>query len=235
MVAKKRKPPIKKRKPPIKKRKGHISGSSFTHAELKKYVNAIKKLRKNKRGKKKKKVGITNMTSFLNLLYNAHQERQYRYSPYSYRRRYPYRYKRRNLMRGHPFSYPRMIRDADVDQIWNATKLPNSKTKDGIITNLNEVYRQLTGFELLKSLPSSKPPAEQRGNIRIGKKDDDRIEAPIDISNEAAKPVALPSQPSSAPPIRKPRSLPIKPSSNPPPVRYDYYDTSSEDEEDENN
>ena len=146
----------KKKKAPIKK-KGHISDSSFTHDELKKFMMTIKKLRKNKRGKKKKKVGLTNVTSFLNLLYNVDKEKQ--------------RKPRQNLMYAHPYKYPALIRDADVDKIWKATKIPSSKTPNGIITNLNDVYRQLTGFDMLKP-PGKKLPKHQRGAISIKSHDD---------------------------------------------------------------
>lgn len=155
---KKKKAPIKKKGKKKVKKKGHISDSSFTHDELKKFMTTIKKLRKNKRGKKKKKIGLTNVTSFLNLLYNVDKEKQ--------------RKPRQNLMYAHPYKYPALIRDADVDKIWKATKIPSSKTPNAIVTNLNDVYRQLTGFQMLKPLPGKKLPKHQRGAISIKSHDD---------------------------------------------------------------
>ena len=180
MPAAKKKAPAKKKTQAKKKKSSGGIGSSFTDAELKKFAGVINKLRKNRRTTKAKKVGITNMSSFMNLLYNADRERQYAYNrrryPYSYRRRYPYGYRRKNLMRGHPFRYPSMIEDADVNSIWNSTKLPTGKkrSRDGIITDLNQVYRSLIGFNLLKSpmgdVGSVNPmpkPISERGKINV--------------------------------------------------------------------
>ena len=190
-------------------------GTSFTEAELRKFAGVINKIRKNKRGVKKKKVGLTNMSSFMNLLYNADRERKYahyqRRYPYAYRRRYPYGYKRRNLMRAHPFRYPSMIEDADVNAIWNATKLPRGrKSKDGIITDLNQVYRTLVGFNLLKS------PMPALGSINVVGPDANKSEPPraprAPLAPPRAPPRALPKAPSPAPP----RALPKAPSQAPP-------------------
>ena len=229
---------IKKKSRAVKKKSGAAKfGSSFTEAELKKFAGVIKKLRKNKRGVKKKKVGLTNMSSFMNLLYNADRERQYAYYkrryPYGYRRRYPYGYKRRNLMRAHPFKYPSMIQDADVNAIWNATKLPRGRrSKDGIITDLNQVYRSLVGFNLLKS------PMPAVGSINVVGPDANIKPAPAPVAPPApprAPPYMVASKSNNPPPVREARKLPIKPSTAPPQRGYDVYasDSSSEEEEED--
>lgn len=224
-------PKPKKKSKSIKKKKktSYINGSSFTEKELKTFSNVLRKIRKGRRGTKGKKVGITNMSSFMNLLYNAGQERQYAYNrrryynpsyggyrPRQYRPRY---YRRSNMMRAHPFKYPSMIENADVNHIWNATKLPRgSKSKDAIISDLNQVYKQLVGFNLLKS------PMPAVGSINVVGPD-----AGIPKKKEPKGPYLMPSKPGAAPPIREAPKLPSKPSAAPPPPISD--DESSEDEE----
>ena len=195
----------KKKKKTNKKKKNndnqYISGTSFTHAELKKYINTIKKIRNKKNGKKKKKIGLTNTISFLNLLYNADKEKQKK--------------PKRNLLKSHPFNYPSLIHDNNVDHVWNATKVRTSKNKDGLVSNLNEVYRQLYGFNLLAP-PPKRQPIHKRGSINI--KTPDEMKSPSDISvTTTNKNKPLPKKPSRPPPPQKTQTLPKKPSYTPPP------------------
>ena len=212
-----------------KKKSGAISGSSFSETELRKFESVIQKIRKGRRGNKGKKVGITNMSSFMNLLHNASRERYYHRSGYGgyggYRRRYGYA----NRMMANPYKYPSLIRDADVNHIWNATKLPKSKTKDGIITNLNQVYRQLVGFDLLK--PATKLPIAERGSINVVGPDAAKQKKAEEPKEEPKGPYLIPSRPSKTPQIREAPQLPSRPSRAPPPVMEDEDSSSSEDEE----
>ena len=137
-AAKKKKPIAKKKKPVAKKKKyshPYIGQDSFTPKELKQYLTAIKKLKKKKKTVKQKKVGLTNLVSFLNLMYNADKEK----------RKLP----RKNLMVAHPFKYPSLIQNVDVNAIWKATSLPSRGTKNAIISNVNDVYRHLVGYNLM--------------------------------------------------------------------------------------
>ena len=220
-----------------KKKSKAISGSSFSETELRKFESVIRKIRKGRRGNKGKKVGITNMSSFMNLLHNASRERYYHRSGYGgyggYRRRYG-GYRRRyggyaNRMMANPYKYPSLIRDADVNHIWNATKLPKSKTKDGIITNLNQVYRQLVGFDLLK--PATKLPIAERGSINVVGPDVAKQKKVEEPKEEPKGPYLMPSRPSKTPQIREAPQLPSRPSRAPPPVMEDEDSSSSEDEE----
>lgn len=232
MVAKKKSAP--KKKSGAKKKSGSKGiGSSFTDAELKQVVNVLQKIRKGRKGKRGKKVGITNMSSMMNMLYNADRERYYAYNRRRYPRRYPYPYRRRNMMRAHPFRYPSLIQDADVNAIWGRTKLPRTpRSRDGIISDLNAVYRTLVGFNLLKT------PMPAVGSINVVGPDGGSEKKSAPPKEDKPPPYMLPSKPSSAPPMMevKPvprRELPNKPSSNPQPKRYDPFEdeSSSEDEE----
>ena len=113
----------------------YIDDDSFSPQELKKYIAVMKKMKKNKRTTKQKKVGLTNVVSFLNLLYNADKEK----------RKKP----RKNLMVANAQRYPSLIRDADVDVIWKSTKLPAARTKRGMVSNINGVYRQMLANDLI--------------------------------------------------------------------------------------
>lgn len=230
MVAKKKSAP--KKKSGAKKKSGSKGiGSSFTDAELKQVVNVLQKIRKGRKGKKGKKVGITNMSSMMNMLYNADRERYYTYNRRRYPRRYPYPYKRRNMMRAHPFRYPSMIQDADVNAIWGRTKLPRTpRSRDGIISDLNAVYRTLVGFNLLKT------PMGEMGSIKVTGPDGDKKSAPP--KEDKPPPYMLPVKPSNAPPIREVRpvrrELPKAPAKVPQPKPPDVFqDDSSSSEEDE--
>ena len=144
----------------------YLSNGTFTMAELNKYVSVLKKIRKGKTTPKRKKVGIANTVSFLNLLYNADKEKQKQ--PHA----------RRNLMVTHPFNYPSMIPTNSVSALWNATKIPSSKTSDGLVNNLNNIYRTLVAYNLIdnpygprnnavnkpRSLPEMPAPKEKQND-----------------------------------------------------------------------
>lgn len=204
-----------------KKKSKAISGSSFTEAELKKFTNVIKKIRKGRRGNNGKKVGITNLSSFMNLLHNASRERDHM------RSRTKGRYRAANMMMAHPFKYPSLIQDADVNHIWNATKLPKSKTKDGIITDINQVYRQLVGFNLLKP-PPVRLSIGQRGAINAVGPDGREKE-----KKEPKGPYMMPTKPTPTPQRREARGLPSRPSREPARMPDSDSDSSSSDDEDE--
>ena len=211
----------KKKKKSSAPKKQYISGNSFSDREVQQIASVIKKMRANKKGKKGKKVGIANMSSLMNLVYNTGRERVYG----GYQRRYPRRYYRpympRNMMRAHPFKYPSLIQDANVNHIWNSTKLPiSSKTKNAIIGDLNNIYKQLVGFNLLKS------PMGEVGSINV-KGADEGAKAPAPPAPKG--PYLMPSKPSRAPPVRE--VLPSRPSRAPQQQRE--YDSSSSDEDDE--
>jgi hypothetical protein len=208
----------KKTKKPVKK-KTSKRFDSFSEKSLKKYINMIKKVRKKKKGKKKKKVGLTNTISLLNLLYNVDNERKKK--------------PRRNLMKKNPYAYPSMIRNADVDRIWRSTKMRSGGKKQAMVGNMNSVFNNLVGFDLLHSTkPAKKLPKHQRGRVNIVPA---QSNIPVQESDVAVttsrqpsirKMPPLPSRPSRAPPIRKIPALPSKPS-RAPPVRYDSDDESS--------
>ena len=126
---------------------------SFSEKSLKKYINIIKKMRKKKVGKKKKKVAISNTSGMMNLLYNADKERK--------------RKPRRNLLKTHPYHYPTLISDADVDRIWRGTKIKSTGKKPQLVNNMNKLLNDLYGFNLLNA-PVKKPKG-QRGQIRVGR------------------------------------------------------------------
>ena len=136
----------KKVKKQAKKRTNFISNDSFDLKQLDKYVKVLQKMRKGKKTKKAKKVGLTNTISYLNLLYNADKEKQKNYRA------------RKNLMIANPYKYPSLIQDADLGSIWNATKLPKTKNRTGLVHNLNNAYRQLLAYDLIHA-PSSNAPA----------------------------------------------------------------------------
>ena len=128
---------------------------------------------------------------------------------------YPYR--RRNMMRAHPFKYPSLIEDADVNALCGSTKLPRaSKSKDAIILDLNAVYRSLVGFNFLKSpMPAvgssnvvapdankkapAPPVAKPKGQCLASHREDAGRRLPM-----------MPSKPSNALPIREAHQLPSK-------------------------
>ena len=134
----KKKPAKKKpaKKKPVKKKGKFISESSFSEAQLNKYVDAILKIRKNKKTKKQKKIGLTNTASYLNLMYNADKEMQKK--PHM----------KSNLLMTNPFNYPQLIPNENVDRIWNATKMKKGKSKVALVSDFNSVYRQFYGFDL---------------------------------------------------------------------------------------
>ena len=155
MVAKKTK--VKKAKKAkkgkkVKKRTNFISNDSFDMKELDKYVKVLQKIRKGKKTKKAKKIGLTNTVSFLNLLFNADKEKQKNTRA------------RKNLMIANPYKYPSLIQDADIGSIWNATKLPKTKSRTGLVHNLNNAYRQLLAYDLIHA-PRSHEPAPMPNNI----------------------------------------------------------------------
>ena len=213
---------VKKKHPKKKGKKSsgkYISGDSFSDREVQQIASVIKKMRANKKGKKGKKVGIANMSSLMNLVYNTGRERVYG----GYQRRYPRRYYRpyipRNMMRAHPFKYPSLIQDANVNHIWNSTKLPiSSKTKNAIMGDLNNIYKQLVGFNLLKS------PMGEVGSINVKGADEGAKAQPAPKG-----PHLIASKPSRTPPVRE--VLPSRPSNAPP--RQVHEDSSSSDEDDE--
>ena len=219
----------KAKKQATKIKRQYIDDDTFSPASLKKYMNTLTKMRKKKVGRKKKKIGLTNAISYLNLLYNAGKERK--------------RQPRSNLLKAHPFKYPSMMPDYNVDNIWRATKLPKTKNKTKAITNLNEVYRQLGAFGLIK-IPGRRIPKHMRGKVRISDKEqvnDPPVPLPKTPPQPAPQPAPqppprqLPRQPSREPPRQAPRELPSKPSRAPPPPRYssddDDEDSSSDDDE----
>lgn len=128
-----------------KKRTNFISNDSFDLKELDKYVKVLKKMRKGKTSNKGKKIGLTNTISYLNLLFNADKERQRNLRG------------RKNLMITKPHNYPSLIQDADVGSIWNATKLPKSDSRTGLVHNLNNAYRQLLAYDLIHAPRSNEP------------------------------------------------------------------------------
>lgn len=212
-----------KAKTKVKAKKSRaISGSSFTDAELKKFTNVISKIRKGRKGTRGKKVGIANLSSFMNLLHNASRERDHRMSGAKGR------YRAANMMMAHPFKYPSLIQDADVNHIWNATKLPKGKSKDGIITNMNQVYRQLVGFDLLKP-PPKRLAKHERGAINVVGPDGGK--AREEKKEEPKGPYLMPTKPTKTPQIREAPRLPSRPSRAPPRVQTDTDSSSSDDEE----
>ena len=82
-----------------------------------------------------------------------------------------------------------------------------------MITNLNEVYRQLAGFGLINVRAGKKLPKHQRGKIQVT--NEEKINDPL----------PLPKPP--------PKQLPSKPSRTPPPAKYDSSDDSSSSSDDE--
>lgn len=211
MVDRKKKPikkkKVVKKKKPVKKKKkssrSYIADDTFSDKELKEYMNAIKKVRAGKRTKKQKKVGLTNTISFLNLLFNANKERQKKPT--------------KNLMYTHPFNYPSIISDHHINDVWKATKLPASKTRNGMVNNLNNVYQSLVGYKLLKP------------DLKDAKKSD--------VKGPHLKAAELPKRPARAPSPRRPRQLPSRPSHTPqmaPTIdsEDDLDSSSSDDEED---
>lgn len=170
------------------KTSGKKNFDSFSEKSLKKYIGIFKKLRKKKNNKKKKKIGLTNITSFINLLHNADMERK--------------KQTRRSRMMAHPYSYPYLIKDADVNKMWGATKIKSGRTKKTMVDNMNSIYSQILGFELLKpSLPAKKLPKHKRGSISIKAPDDVAITT-TKQTQHITQPVALPSKPSRAPPMK---------------------------------
>ena len=158
---------------------------SFSEKSLKKYIGIIKKMRKKKVGKKKKKVGITNVTSMLNLLYNVDRERKKK--------------RRQNLMKVHPYGYPHLIKDKDVNHIWSGTRV-NYGTKRQMMGNLNNAIRNLYGFELLQPR-GKKLPVGQRGPITMQRPQPPSSPPKPTVRGSETRPVSLPTKPSSAPPI----------------------------------
>ena len=172
-----KKKPVKKKvvKKPVKKKGKFISESSFSEAQLNKYVDAILKIRKNKKTKKQKKIGLTNTASYLNLMYNADKEMQ----------RKPHM--KSNLLMTNPFNYPQLIPNENVDRIWNATKMKKGKSKVALVSDFNSVYRQFYGFDLLKP-PPKRLPKHKRGPVSLGRAEAER----------------QPPQPPQQPPQRQP-------------------------------
>ena len=191
----------KKKKKSTVKTKKRKTFDSFSEKSLKKYIAVLKKIRKKKVGKKKKKIGITNMSSVLNLLYNADRERK--------------RKKTRNLMRLHPYGYPTLIKDGDVGRIWKSTRVRSSGRKAAMLDSMNQVLSELIGFQLLKpTLPAKKLPLHQRGEINVvSARQPEPVSVPV--------PKQLPSKPSRTPPPQAARQLPSKPSRAPPIRRYE--------------
>ena len=200
---------VKKKKRILKKTKTkHFD--SFSEKSLKKYINLIKKVRKKKKGKKKKKVGLTNTISLLNLLYNVDRERK--------------RKRTKNLMKAHPFAYPSLIRDVDVDRIWNSTKISTTGRKPRMVANMNDVFRNLIGFQLLQPrLPAKKLPKHQRGQVNVVSAEPVAQPQSNDINVTTSK-----KQSRSIRPIRKSNNLPTKPSRTPP-IHYSDSDSDSSD------
>lgn len=186
MVVKKRKVgrPRKKRKVgrPRKRRRrryDYISHDSFELNELNRYVSALRRMRRGKRSRRQRRIGLTNTISFLNLLYNADKER----------RRRPYL--RRNIMRASPYRYPSLINDADISSIWNATKLPTSKTRSGLVNNINNAYRHLLAYDLIhaprqpnKPLPAMQSSKQNKPSRMVIDSDSDDAHEIIDISDD---------------------------------------------------
>lgn len=211
----KRKRPVRKKKQVKRKTKvvrrkknvrrpgpQYITGNHMTDNDLSKFVGTLKKVRKYKRTAGQKKTGLTNVMSLLNLLYNS--EREKRKKP------------TRNLMYTHPYNYPSLIPDVNVDNIWKSTGIKTSRTRTGIISNINDVYNRLYGYQLIKA-PVGLPQSNQQ--------------------NEQKIPYALPVKPSRTPPPKVPRELPSKPSMAPPPKAPvdddDELDSSSSEDEEE--
>ena len=211
----KKKRPVRKKKQVKKKTKTvrrkknvrrsgpqYITGDHMTDNDLSKFVGTVKKVRKYKRTTGQKKTGLTNVMSLLNLLYNS--EREKRKKP------------TRNLMYTHPYNYPSLIPDVNVDNIWKSTGIKTSRTRTGMISNINDVYNRLYGHQLIRA-PVALPQSNQQIEQKI--------------------PYALPVKPSRTPPPKVPRTLPSKPSMAPPPKapvddnEFDSSSSSSEDEE----
>ena len=100
--------------------------------------------KKGKRTKKQKKIGLTNVISYLNLLYNADKEK----------RKQP----RKNLMLANPYKYPSLISDANLNNIWKATRLPASRSRRGMVSNINNVYQQFLANDLIHGSGSRADP-----------------------------------------------------------------------------
>ena len=186
-----------KKKKPVKKKKKQRFGS-FGEKSLKKIAAVLHKIRHKKVGKKKRKVGLTNTSSYYNLLDNADRER---------RKKAP-----RNRMKAHPFRYPSMINDADVNRMWRGTKPRKYTTRQRMLSNMNEVFQNLVGFNLLKPPPAKKLPKDQRGEINIVQRDKDNVAEP---------PPKLPTKPARAPSPKPIQTLPTKPSRSPPRQQYE--------------
>lgn len=132
----------------------YISVGTFTAGQIKKYMKVIKKLRQNKKTKRKKKVGLTNTIQFLNLIYNADKEKQKKPT--------------RSLLKTNSYNYPSLIKDADINKIWNSTKLKTSGSRKTLVGDMNKVYKQLYGFNLLEpALPAKKLPKKKRGDVIV--------------------------------------------------------------------
>ena len=205
---------VKKKKQRIFKKTKTKHFDSFSEKSLKKYINLIKKVRKKKKGKKKKKVGLTNTISLLNLLYNVDRERK--------------RKRTKNLMKAHPFAYPSLIRDVDVDRIWNSTKIPTTGRKPRMVANMNDVFRNLIGFQLLQPrLPARKLPKHRRGQVNVVPAQQPIVQQSNDVNVTTA--TTSKKQSKYIRPIRKKKinNLPTKPS-RAPPVHYSDSDSDSD-------
>lgn len=196
MVVKKQKKrkvgrPRKKRKVgrPRKVRHRYISDDSFEFDELQRYVSVLRKMRRGKRTRRQRRIGLTNTISFLNLLYNADKER----------RRRPYL--RRNIMRYNRYRYPSLISDADLPSVWNATKLPTSKTRTGLVNNINNAYRHLLAYDLIHAPRGSNPqplPEMQTGKEKQPQGLDDDVREFINISDDDSDAKSIKVEPESS-------------------------------------
>ena len=132
-----------------------ISTKAFSLGDLKRYLKTMKKLRgKKKKSEIGKKIVLTNHIQYLNLLYNTNLQMNKK--------------PRRNLLKTHPFKYPSMIPDNKVDEIWTKTKVPTCTSKGATIGDLNKVYKELMGFDLIVSpLGHKKLPKKKRNPIIV--------------------------------------------------------------------
>lgn len=210
-----KKKPAKKKAPIVRRYvPQYISGDHMSDYDLNRFVSSIRKVRRYKRTRYQRKTGLTNVVSLLNLLYNSEREKRRRPT--------------RNLMYTHPYNYRSLIPDANVDSIWKSTGIRSARTRNRIISNINDVYHSLYGHQLIKAPGTSNPfmappPTVQAPKIQ-----------PQPIPSAPLEPLELPVKPSKAPPMSKPpRALPVKPSAPPPPPHNNDsdLDSSSSDEE----
>lgn len=112
-----------------------FKGDKFKHNQLMNYSKAIRKLRKNKKTPKRKKVAMTHQIQFMNLLFNT--DRKLHSQPTF------------NLMKTTPKNYLSFFDKTDINQVWKATGLPYSSTKNIIIKDLNKAYMSFLKHDLI--------------------------------------------------------------------------------------